>query len=141
MKQSLTENQIIQMAQQEENNLQKKQQYLSRIESILKDTILTIESLKEIQKKPSKTMIKIGLGVMMEAEIKTNKCSRAFAENGYKEEKIDDTINWLKKRRKNIESQIKKIIEDINKTKNKLNELIKILKQIENEKRKNISVK
>lgn len=141
MKQTLTENQILQMAQQEETILKEQQTYLARVENILKDTIMTIESLKEIQKKPSKIMVKIGLGVVLEVELKSNKCIRAFAENGYKEEKIDETINWLKKRKNNVESQIKKIREDIQKTSNKLNELIKVLKQIDYEKRKNISVK
>ena len=141
MKKTYSEKQIIQMIKQEEAILEGRTQYLRRIERVLKDTFLSIESLKELSKNQGKVLVKLGSGIAIEAEIKTDTCKRAFAENGFIDEKIPSTIKWLEKREKNVKVQMKKISEDINKTKSELTKLVSIVKQIEAEKRKNISVK
>lgn len=142
MKQTFSENQIIQMAQQEEGMLQSRERFYSDLQNVLRETHLSIESLKEIQKKPETIMIKVGPGVIIEAEVKNvKKCKRAFAENGYLEEEIKDTIKWLEEKKVNLEAQAKNVAQDIFKSKQRLSELIGVIKQIEAEKQKNISVK
>ena len=141
MKQTYTEKQIITMIRQEESILEARNQYLKRIERVLQDTIVSIDSLKELEKNDGQVLVKLGAGIAIEATIKTKTCKRAFAENGFIDEKIPSTIKWLEKREKNVKTQMKKIAEDVNKSKTKLNQLVSIIKQIEAEKRKNISVK
>jgi prefoldin subunit 5 len=141
MKKTYTEKQIVQMIKKEEAILKGRRQYLKRIERVLKDTFLSIESLKELNKNNGKVFVKLGSGIAIEAEIKTETCKRAFAENGFIDEKIPNTIKWLEKRKTNIKIQMKKNAKDVNKSKTKLNQLVTIVKQIEAEKRKNISVK
>jgi len=133
----LSEQQLIQMAQQEENNLNSKKALLNQITSILRETNEAIESLKEIQKKPKTAMMGLGVGVMVEVEIKgEGKCKRTFAENGYVEEKIEDTITWLGKRKEVINKQAMGIGREIAQSESKLNEIIGIVRQIETEKKK-----
>jgi len=79
----------------------------------------------------------LGSGVLVEVESKSNeKCKRAFAENGYLEEKIPQTIKWLEKMKENSTKQIQKIEQGLAKSEARLNELINVLKQIEAQKRK-----
>ena len=141
MKKTYTEKQIVQMIKKEEAILKGRRQYLKRIERVLKDTFLSIESLKELNKNKGKVFVKLGAGIAIEAEITATTCKRAFAENGFIDEKIPSTIKWLEKREKNVKVQMKKISEDIAKNKSELTKLVSIIKQIEAEKRKNISVK
>jgi len=142
MKQTFSEQQIIQMAQQEEAVLQSKQNYLQQLNRVLKDVVLGIEGLKEIQKKPESVMVKLGPGIMVEAKITDNtNCMRAFADNGFEKATIKDTIGWLNDKQKNVETQAQKVNQDVAKSKQKLNELIGIIKQIQTEKSKNISGK
>jgi prefoldin subunit 5 len=142
MKQTFSEQQIIQMAQQEEAVLQSKQKYLQQLNRVLTDVVLGIQGLKEIQKKPENVMVKLGPGIMVEAKITdTTNCMRAFADNGFSKASIKDTITWLEDKQKNVETQIQKVNIDLAKSKQKLNELIGIIKQIETEKSKNISGK
>jgi prefoldin subunit 5 len=140
MKKSFSEKQLIQMAQQQEAIMQSQENFLKELDRVMKETIISIESLKEVQKKPGKIYVKLGPGIMIEAEIKnTEKCKRAFSEKGYKEANIKETIKWLEKRLDNVKKQVKKVSEDYNKSRQQLNNLIGILKQIQAEKQKNIS--
>ena len=137
MQQKVSEQQIVQMAQQQESILNSQKNFQRNIISILKDNIRTIESLEELAKSPEKMYMNLGSGVLIEVEAKNNEsCKRAFAENGYLEEKITQTIKWLEKRKVNSENQIKKIEQDIANSEKKLNELIGVLKQIDTQKRK-----
>lgn len=98
MNQQISEQQLIQLIQREESILQSQQQFFQNIKTTLRETHETIESLKEIQNKPQKIFFKLGIGVLIEAELKNSgKCKRAFSETGFKEEKIEDTIKWLEK--------------------------------------------
>ncbi|MFA5763519.1 MAG: hypothetical protein WC915_01775 [archaeon] len=142
MNQQFSEQQIISMAQQEEAVLQSKQAYLKQLTRVLQDVVLGIEGLKEIQKKPESIMVKLGPGIMIEAKLTDNtNCMRAFADNGFKKAPIKDTIEWLNDKQKNLETQLQNMNKEVAKSKQKLNELIGIIKQIETEKSKNISVK
>lgn len=142
MTQQINEQQLIQLAQREESILQSQQNFLNNIQQSLQETYETIEGLKEINKNPKKTFFRIGSGVLIDVEIKNNKkCKRIFSENGYKETTIKDTIEWLEKRKKNLELQLQKVQKEIFTTTQKLNEIIQVIKQIQQEKSKNISVK
>ncbi len=142
MAQSFSENQIIQMAQQEDSMLSNKKSYLNSLSNILLDTIKTIESLKEIQKKPKKLMMRLGAGVLVDVKIEqTESCQRTFSEKGYKKEKISDTIKWLEDKKEKLGEQLTKVKSDIATSETRLTELMSIIKQIEAEKAKNISVK
>jgi prefoldin subunit 5 len=142
MEQQINEQQLIQMAQKEEAIMNSQNNFLQNLKNALKEAHETIESLKEIQKKPGKIFFKIGPGVMIEGEIKnTEKCKRAFSENGFKEEKIVETIKWMEKRKGNLEQQAQKVQTDLIQTEQKLTQIINLIKQIQQEKSKNISVK
>ncbi len=142
MKQTLSERQIIQLAQQEDALLQNKRTYLGNLENALIDVLKSIASLKEIEKKPGKILVRLGPGVLVEAEInETENCKRTFSENGFRDAKIKDTIVWLEEKHKNLEEQVKKVSIDVAKSEANLGQLSALLNQIEMEKRKNISVK
>ena len=87
---TISENQLIQMIRQEEDRLNEMQSFFTQLEGAIIEATKTIETLKEIQKKPSNIMIKIGSGVLVEAQI-TNfeKVSRAISENGYKTDNVE----------------------------------------------------
>ncbi|MDD3083596.1 MAG: hypothetical protein PHP82_01085 [Candidatus ainarchaeum sp.] len=142
MTQQINEQQLIQIAQREERVLQTQQNFLQNLKNALKETHETIEGLKEIQKNEKNVFFRIGQGVLIEAEIKNkDKCKRIFSENGYKETKTEDTIKWLEKRKGNLEQQAQKVQTEIIKNEQKLVEIINMIKQIQQEKSKNISVK
>jgi len=137
MQQQVSEQQIVQMAQQEEAVLKSQKSFLRKIISIRQDSNRTIDSLNELIKNPEKMYMNLGSGVLIEVEAKNKEnCKRAFAENGYLEEKLPATIKWLEKRKENSQKQIERIEQDMAKTESKLNELINVLKQIDAQKRK-----
>ena len=141
MQKQVSEQQIVQMAQQEENVLKSKKNFLGKVVSILTDSERTIASLKEIQKTPKTMYINLGSGVLIEVETKNTKtCKRAFAENGYLEENITGTINWLEKKKDNSKTQLEKIEQDVRISEKRLNELVGILRQIEGQKRKEFNI-
>ena len=142
MTRQVSEQEIIQAARREEAIMQNQQTFLQNLKNALRETHETIEGLKEIQKKPQKVLFKIGTGVLVEAEIKnTEKCKRVFSENGYKEAKTEETIKWLENRKNNLEQQAQKVQADLYNTEQKLNAIINMARQIQEEKNKNISVK
>ncbi len=141
MEQKITEQQLVQMAQQEEAVLKSKQRFLREISKIIKDSAKTIDALKEIKKNPEKMYMNLGAGVLIEVEVKnTEKCKRAFAENGYVEETIQEAIKWIEKRKDNGQKQLEKIGQDATQSEARLNEIIGILRQIENKKRKQFNI-
>ncbi len=145
-KQSISEQELIGLIQREENILQTKKGYYSQTQSLLIETIKTIETLKEVEKNPEKIYFMAGIGVMVEAKLTNTKTvKRSFSEKGYFDESIKDTQKWLEKRKKNIEIQLKKISEDVQKSEDQLKNLIEIYKKLEEEKQKlfskNISTK
>ncbi len=136
-KRQISEKELVQIAQNEENILESKKKYYAKTQSILLDTIKTIETLKEIEKNPEKIYFMAGLGVMVEAKITNTKVvKRSFSENGYLNEDIKDTKKWLEKRKKNIEEQLKKISDDIVKSEKQLNNIIGILRKLSEDKEK-----
>lgn len=137
---SLNENQLIQMAQQEENSLNSKQQLMQKIAESLKETNGAIEALKEIKDHKGKILVKLGAGIFIETEVKTETCKRSFSEDGYKEEKITESIKALEKRKENIELQANKLAKEIYDGQQRLSQIINILQQIDLEKRKNFSM-
>ncbi len=142
MTQQISEQQLIQIAQKHEEIIRSQQNFLQNLKTALKEAYETIEGLKEIQKNDKNVLIKLGSGILIEAEIKNNKkCKQAFSENGYKETSIEEAIKWIEKRKNNLEQQAQKVQSDIINTEQKLVEIINVIKQIQHEKSKNISVK
>ena len=62
----LTQNQLVQMAQQEEHELMNKQRMLERIRELLRETIQTKETLSELKTTKGKIQISIGATVLIE---------------------------------------------------------------------------
>ncbi len=137
---NLNEKQLIQMAQQEEASLNGRQQLMNKITESLRETIGAVEALKEIKEHNGKVLVKLGAGILIETEIKTETCKRSFAEDGYKEEKIVDSIKALEKRKENIEKQANIIAKELYEGQQRLSQIINILQQIDAEKRKNFSM-
>lgn len=145
-KKSISEQELVSLIQREENILGSQKDFYAKTQNILIETIKTIEVLKEIEKNAESVYFRIGSGVMVEAKItNTKNVKRSFSENGYFEENIKDTKKWLEKRQKNIDVQLKKISEDIQKSEAQLKNLIGIYQKINEEKQKlyskNISTK
>ena len=137
MNKQVSEKELIELTRREESILQAKENYYNKTQSLLIETIKTIETLKEIEKQPKTTFFTIGLGVIIEEKIiNVKKVKRTFAENGYVEENTKDTIKGLEKRKTNIENQLEKISKDITKSSEQLNNFINILRNIEEEKNK-----
>jgi prefoldin subunit 5 len=142
MNQQVNEQQLMQLAQNEEATLKSKQDFFMQIKNVLIETVKSIDGLTELQKKPGKVFVRLGAGILVEAEIKnTETCKRTFGENGFKEAKISETIKWLEDKQGNFEKQLVKIQAEINASQNNLKQLFSALQQIEAEKQKNISVK
>ena len=132
----LTEQQLMQMAQQEEAELMNKQARFERIASVYKETILAKDALKEIQKNSQKAIINLGATVLIEVEVKdTKKCKRGISENAYKEETIEETIKWLEEREGILQKQMGKISSEAKQSEERLTNFVGILKQIDAEKR------
>lgn len=136
----VTEKQIAQMAQQEEQIILQKQQLLGNFTEHLKETIGAIDSLEGIQEQNGNMLIKLGAGVLIEASITAKTCIRSFAEDGYREEKITDAIKKLEKRRDNLEKQANHTAKEIYERQSRLTQLIGLIQQIESEKKKNFSM-
>jgi len=149
MEQRLSQQQLIQMAQQEENVLAEKKAMLAQMYEIMKDSRSAIDSLKEIQAGAGKVLLRLGGGVLVEAEIKNNKtCKKSISEDGYAETDIPYALNWLEERLKTLEGNANRVREDAIKSEGRIEEIVTVLKQIENAKKsmmsdmnKNISTK
>ncbi|HNV00955.1 MAG TPA: prefoldin subunit alpha [archaeon] len=135
----LTEQQLIQMAQQEEKQLNNRQQTLIKITEVIKETNGAMEALKEIKKQKGTYLVKLGAGIFIESEIKTNICKKSFAEDGYIDENIEETIKMLEKRKEDLEKQAQKVNNDLIKVEQRLSQIVSIIQQLQNEKRKNFS--
>lgn len=137
--QHLTENQLIQMARQEEHNLNNKQQNLIKLTEVIRETTGAVEALKEIKKQKGKYLVKLGAGVFIETQIDTKNCKRSFSENGYIDENIEETTKMLEKRKESLEKQAQKVNNEVVSIEQRLSQIISIVQQVENEKRKNFS--
>lgn len=141
MQQQVSEQQLIQMAQQEEATLKSHKSFLRNVISVYRNNDRTISSLEEIKKNPEKMYINLGSGVLIEVEAKNKtNCKRAFAENGYLEEQITETLKWLEKQKENAKKQIDKIQQEVAKSEARLSDFVSILRQIETEKRKQFNI-
>ncbi|MFA5931161.1 MAG: hypothetical protein WC821_02520 [archaeon] len=135
--QQVSEQQLMQMAQQEENTLMNKQVMLEKLTTVLRETLVAKEALKELQKSNGKLMVNLGATVMIEVEAKNLKnCKRGMSENAYKEETVTETEKWLTTREEKLQAQIKKLSEEYTQNEQRLNNIVGILKQIDAEKRK-----
>ncbi|MGI6589160.1 MAG: hypothetical protein ACOX1V_00655 [Candidatus Iainarchaeum sp.] len=136
---ALSEQQIMQMAQQEEAQLQNKQVLSERVSQLLNETITAKEILKEAKENKGKIMVSIGATVLIEAQITDNKtCKRALSDNSYKEDTIEETTKWLEKKEEQITKQLQTIQTELRGHQKNLTNYLSILKQIEAEKRKAI---
>lgn len=135
--QQVSEQQLMQMAQQEESNLMNKQVMLEKLSTVLKETLIAKEALKELQKTNGKLMVNLGATVLIEVETKNTKtCKRGLSENAFKEETISETEKWLTSREEKLQAQIKKLSEEYTQNEQRLTNMIGVLKQIDAEKRK-----
>ncbi len=139
MKQQLTEKQLIELTKKEKQKLNAKQKTFRTLIQAIKETVGTEEALKEIKKQKGNYLVKLGTGILVEAEIKTDKCKKSLGQSGYVEEDIDETINNLGKRKTNLEKQAQKLEKEIILAQQKLTQMISIIKQIQIEKKKNFS--
>ena len=136
---SVNEHQLMQMAQQEEKNLNNKQEMFKKVAHMYGETITAKEILTNAQTNKGKIMFSIGATVLIEGQItNTEKCKRALAENAYKEDSFEKTIEWLTKKEEQIKKQMTKLQTEIMQGQNKLTDYIGLLKQIDVEKKKRI---
>ena len=139
---TVNEQQLMQMAQQEETALNHKQATLERLAQMLGETITAKEILTNAQTNKGKIMFNIGATVLIEGQItNTEKCKRALAENAYKEDTFEGTITWLAKKEDQLKQQMKKIQTEMADGQNKLTNYISILKQVDAQKKKMIQIK
>ncbi|MBT4596943.1 MAG: hypothetical protein HOC95_03105 [Candidatus Diapherotrites archaeon] len=142
MEQQFNEQQLVQLVRQEEANLASKEEYFMKLRNVLGETVKAMDSLKEIQKNPGKIIVRLGAGILVDAEItNTTTCKRTFSENGFQETKINDTIKWLEEKQGQLENQLGKVQADLVASKNNIDQIVGAIRQIESEKQKNISVK
>ena len=136
-KRQINEQQLIQMAQNEEQNLNNKTNILEKLRNVLTETLTAKEALNELQKAKGKMQIAIGATILIEVEVANTKtCKRGFAENGFKEESISDTLEWLTTKEEKIKKQLETIAKDATASEARLNDMVGIIKQIEAEKKR-----
>lgn len=134
----ISEKDLIQLLRQEQQNLALKEEQVERLIELLRETTIAKDILEEAKKnKSGKMQINIGASVLIEVEAKdiTN-CKRAFAEHGYIEETTQDTIKWLTDREESFKAQFEKAQGEYHSMRNKVEEIMGILKQVEAEKKK-----
>lgn len=139
MQQRMTEQQIYQMAQHEQTKMRQLEELLENYIEALREVNGSVEALKEIKDNQGKVLVKLGAGILIEAEIKTDTVKINFAENGFIDEKIEEAIKKLELRKTNVEKKAEKTNKDLKIAQQKLSQLASILKQIEAEKKKNFS--
>jgi prefoldin subunit 5 len=139
MQQRLSERQIYEMAQHEQAKIRQLEDLFENYIEAAKEVNGSLETLKEIKDHKGKLLVKLGAGVLIEAEINTNMCKINFAENGYVDEKIENAIKKMEQRKTNIEKKAIKAKKELTGAQQKLTQLARVLKQIEAEKKKNFS--
>ncbi|MEM0127989.1 MAG: prefoldin subunit alpha [Thermoplasmatales archaeon] len=76
---------------------------------LLQDLLVTSEFLKNIQMVEGNSMIPIGRGLYVEAEIKDKeRVLVSLGSNAYKKAKIDDALKIIEERRKDVTNAIEK---------------------------------
>ena len=139
-KYEFSEQQLLQMARRAETELNQRQAILERLNAAMREAGAAEDALKELEKNEGTIMVRLGSGIIIEAETgKIKKCRRPFSENGYLEETTEDTLKWLAKRKEEIRKQSEKIEQEITTAAKNLSDLMSILNQIQAEKRKNFS--
>jgi len=134
---TVSETQLVQMARQEDSILTQKKAILEKLSGFYREITTSKDSLKEIQANKGKIFIGIGATIMVEAMVTdTENCKRGFTENGYKDEKINGTIEWLEKKEENIKKQIEIISKEYAESEGRMVQITGILKQIQGEKKK-----
>lgn len=138
-KKQISEQQLMQMAQQERQALENKRNVLEKLSHIFKETVITKETLKEMQTANGKVLVNLGASVLVELEANSiKKVKRGIAEHAYKEDSIEETIKWLSDREEKLQKQLNKLSAEYSSEEQKLTDMIGILKQIDAEKRKAI---
>jgi len=136
----VSEAQIMQMAQQEERELMRKNSIMESVGALLREAVFAKETLEEMKNSSGKMLVSVGGTVLIEVSAANTKtCKRGFAENGYKEEKIEQTIAWLGKKEAQLKAQLEKLQKEVSVSSARLGDLVGILKQIDNEKRKSFA--
>ncbi|VVB74395.1 Prefoldin subunit alpha [uncultured archaeon] len=134
---TVSETQLIQMARQEDSILTKKREMLERLSGFLAELITAKDTLKEIRTNKGKVFIGIGATIMVEAQVTdTENCKRGFSENGFKDEKISETIEWLENKENSLKKQIEALSKEYSESEGRMVQINGILKQIQGEKRK-----
>lgn len=137
--QQISEEQLIQMAQQDEQELMQKQSILQRLLEIHKEATNAKETLKELQITKGKIWVAVGATILIEVQpTNTEKCKMGLSENGYKDTTTEEATKWLEEREIQLKRQIETLQKEINEGQNRLTQIISIIKQIEQEKRKQL---
>lgn len=141
-KREVTEEQLMQMAQAEDQNLQNKTALIEKLRQVLAETVTAKEVLNELKNAKGKMQVAIGATVLIEVEVSNTKtCKRGFAENGFKEESIEDTKKWLEGKEEKLKAQLQKLQIEAAGSDARLVEMVGLLKQIDTEKKKRIGQK
>ncbi len=139
---TLTEEQIIQIARQEEQSARLKKEEMQNYLELVRESNKTKETLNEMKTTNGKVLINIGATIMIEVEAKQiKKCKRGFAGNVYVDEDIDETIKWLTTKENEFNVRFEKAKKEYAETEAKLTKYINILKQVEAEKVKHAQKK
>jgi prefoldin alpha subunit len=133
----VTENQLIQMIQQEEKTLINTQTAMEKLLNLLKETITARDILEETKKTNGKVLISIGATMLVEMEAKNiQKCKKGIGENAYAEQGIEETIKWLKEKEEILKKQTEKLQQQYAQSEARYTDLAGIVKQIQAEKNK-----
>jgi prefoldin subunit 5 len=135
-----SENQLIQMAQVEEQNLMRRKDAVMRLNSMAQEISACIDSLKELSTKSEKVFINLGAGVMVETQPKPiTTCKTLFADNYFIDQPIDKMLITLEARKGALIEQATKEAQQAVATETRLTEMVNIIRQIQTEKSKRIS--
>ncbi len=137
--QQISEEQLIQMARQDEQEIMQKQSILQQLMEMIREATNAKDTLKELQKTKGKIWVAVGATIMIEVQpINTEKCKMGLSENGYKDTTTEEAAKWLEEREIQLKQQIETLQKEITEGQNRLTQIVGIIKQIEQEKRKQL---
>ncbi|HNW05879.1 MAG TPA: prefoldin subunit alpha [archaeon] len=131
---TLDKNQTIQLYQNKEKELQGISQRVEQIDSILQEMQKAEATLKQIKKLKSeeKLLVNLGAGVLMECEV-SNKSSIKVMLPGQimTERSIDEVIEDIDKRNKELQSAKEKLIKSYNQTSQMLEQISNVFREMQ----------
>ena len=139
---TVNEQELMQIAQQEESALNNRHSMLEKLATMLGETITAKEILLNAQTNKGKVMFSIGATILIEGQItNSEKCKRALSENSYKEDTFEGTIKWLTKKEEQLKQQMTKLQTEITAGQARLTEYIGLLRQLDAKKKNMLQIK